>query len=302
MDSNADGSARDLAAVADLRSTAKWLAASAGAVLAVAVAGVQIRDVRDMGAVLAAVALVGAAVAAAAVVAVLLSAGAVLVAEGPSIRKLADLDEEDGGAFPRPRLDEPKSPIMKYLLVERRLELLGPRRDSIKALLVDRSAAYDGLTVGKTVEIDGQKFNPASGQNVILELRLVADDLDARSEAVVAAADRWTVRQAFKRLNLTMLVAAVAFALGFGSFVWLTAMSQPGPQITEPIAAQVTVPSGVAAAGSAGFDPGCAGMTLKAFMVAGHLDDPVVVTEPVAGCPAQQARPGKWARVVPGAP
>lgn len=288
----------DLSAGAELRATAKWMCAGAGAIATAMIAGLQLKELATLSqssamlAVAATVLVVGAAGV------ILLQAASVLAARAPSIQNLARKDQADRGAYPGPRIDEPQTDIMKYLLVERRLELLGPIRDSIKALVVDQNAAYHGLWRGEVVDIDERQFDPANSEDR-KALQVVADAVDGRLSAVSAAAERWEVETRFKRLKKTLAIAGTILVAGVLAFAWITATSSPRVRVTTPVPASVQVPSGVNEVKEAGFSATCAGETLDAVIIGGWMDDPVIVTSASKKCPTHTVSPGNAVAVVP---
>ena len=289
----------DESATADLRTTAKWLCASAGAIVAVLVAGLQLGDVAGLEGARLGFAVSGAVAALASVLVVLLAAASVLASEGPPIQALADEDAADGGAYPSVRVEQPTTPLMKYLLVERRLELLGPRTDSISALIVSRIAAHDGLTLGKTVQIEGRTYAPSTSETDRADLQVIEEEIRTRITGVVNAADRWTTTKRFRTLRVTLACAGSVFLLGLLGYVSMVATAEPRSRVSRPISVTVVVPSTPKAATSAGFDAKCAGHQLSGVMVGGWLDEPQVVTVSSGGCPAQRLRPGRHAVVIP---
>lgn len=292
----------DEAAASGIRTTAKWLCASAGAVVAVIVTGLlqwsnlEILDGTRLG-----VAVTAAAVALVSVLVVLLLAAAVLASEGPSIHLLSKMDKADGGGSPI-RVDDPKTPLMKYLLVERRLEMLGPQMDSISALEVARIAAHDGLIHGKTVTIEDKTYTPATKTADRDALREVKEDIQGRITAVLNAADRWTVRKRFYALRIALMVAGVVFLASLVLFVWLISTSEPRAKISQPLPATILVPSDRDEATAAGFEEGCAGKSLSGVIIGGWLDQPRFVTIPATNCPAQELTPVGETIVIPESP
>jgi hypothetical protein len=233
---------------------------------------------------------------------VLLFAASVLVSEAPSIQRLADTDKADGGAFPGPRVTEPESPLMKYLLIERRLELLGPRLDSVWGLIAWNSAAHDGIAHNRTVTIDGRTYSPATNEADAHALLDVASELQRRIQAVLSAADRWTVKERFLRLQHSLVVCGLILLGGLSLYVTLIAQAEPRTKVTEATPATVLVPANARAARDAGFDAGCAGKSLEGVLIAGWLDKPLLVTKPTPDCPSQRIRPGRQAAVIPVVP
>jgi hypothetical protein len=297
-DASAPVVSSDPSTAGELRATAKWMCAGAGAIATAMIAGLQLKELATLPqssailAVAATVLVVGAAGV------ILLHAASVLAARAPSIQGLANMDQADGGAYPAARIDEPKTDIMKYLLIERRLELLGPTRDSIKALVVDQNAAYHGLWRGTVVDIDGRQFDPANSDDRTA-LQAVAEAVDGRLLAVSAAAERWEVETRFMRLKTTLAIAGTVLVAGVLAFVWITATSPPRVRVTTPLPASVQVPASVNEAKEAGFSATCAGETLDAVIIGGWMDDPVIVTSPSNECPTHTVSPGNAMAVVP---
>ncbi|NIK56830.1 hypothetical protein BJY22_002547 [Kribbella shirazensis] len=283
---------------AELKSAAKWLVAASGSIAALLVAGVQLKDARLVGGPVAVAALACAGLAIGAVGVILWTAIAVLAAPRHSLARLAELDHEDGGAFPGPRLDEPRTPLIQHIIVERRLELLGPDRDAIDQLATDRSASYRAMFGGQKVRIGGRDYDPAQSGD-LTALQSQSFDIELRIERVLDAAEHWEVRRRFSRLTTVGAVAATAFAVGILGFVWITSTPRPSASVTQPVPVRVAAPTAPGELRSLGLRLECAGQTLRGFAVGGTLAMPVVVVEGTATCPPQRIGPSKDLVVVP---
>jgi hypothetical protein len=296
----AAGATPDDAAAVDIRAAAKWLIATAGAVLAVLLAGVGLADLRSADGVGLLIAGAGVCVALVATGVLIVKAATVLVARAPSIQEIAERESKDPGAVAGMQLDAPSDPLVAYLL-SRRLELLGPTRDSIAALIVEGAAVERGLRSGQVVDIDGRTYRPGAVGADRASLMEMRADVASTFSALVDAADRWTVDGKFRSLRRAFICAGISFLLGMSAFMAVTIGADPRVEVTKPTVVRILVPASAAGAMDAGFPAECQGLSLSGVAVAGWLDQPTVVTEPKGNCSAMRVQPGDTALVLPAA-
>lgn len=291
----------DATSASELRATAKWLCGAAGGLVAALVAGLQLKDLATLEPNMAAAALVLAGLTVVSAGAVLYLAASVLACKSPSLQTLVAKDRADGGQYPDPRIDEPRTKLMKHLLVERRLELLGPSRDSIESLVVDSSAVHRGLWRGQGIRVEDRSLDPSVPDD-LAKLRELATEVDQRLRAVRFAAEHWTVRTAFTRLKMATLIGGTVLIASTLGFAWISVTSEQRIRVTKPVPSSVQVPRDENEAEHAGFARQCAGMTLDVMMVGGWVDAPVIVNLPSGDCPSRMLSPGDRATVVPSIP
>lgn len=283
---------------AELKSAAKWLVAASGSIAALLVAGMQLKDMRLAGWPVALAATGSALVALGAVGVVLWTAISVLATPRSTLTQLAEQDRADNGMYPLLRDADPKSPLIYHLVIERKLELLGPKRDAIVQLETDRSAAYRFLFGAQKVEIGGRDYDPLVKGDVSA-VQGQSLDLAQRIERVLDAAEHWEVRRRFSRLTSMGAIAGGVFVVGILGFVWLTSTPVRSPKLTQPIPVVVVTPSAMGQLEALGLAPECAGQKLKGTAVGGTLEMPVVVIEGTSTCPPQRIGPSKHLVVLP---
>lgn len=284
----------DAAATLQLKTTAKWLIGASASTAALLVAGLQLTNLQKLGEAdwwIGALALAAALLGLTAVFRVLHQAASVLATTRPSIGALADKDRGDRGNYPNgPRLQEPVDPLLRELIVLRRSELLGPRRDAIASLPDDLSAAGRSLNMGVPVTIQGKQYRPAVASDATALQELITE-LQRRISAVSDAAERFETTKNYAHLKNQLAFNGGIFLVGVLGFAWLTLLYPqkitPFPAVTTPVQIEVTVPSAKAAS-QAGLEKTCAGRKLTGAAIGGTLDKPVIVTRAQRGCPAHR--------------
>ncbi|NUW37044.1 hypothetical protein HTZ77_37425 [Nonomuraea sp. SMC257] len=277
--------ANDVSHAADLRAAARWLVGASASVVAVLVAGVQLRDFAELDAVgvwAVPVALLAVLIALATVVWTLYGAAAVLAVPRRSIGELADLDRADNGDFPGPRLGPPKSALISHLVRERRTELLGVSRDAIWQLNMERVAAYKASAfprTGKNLQIGDREYDPDNRDDSAALANLIVD-LDRRVQAVVDAAASFETQRRYDRLRRGMRLAGLPFVVSFLALVWLQTLPPALMKVKSPTSVQVVTPGN-------GGDP-CSGKVFDGVAVGGTMDAPLVVLPSQGGCPARK--------------
>ncbi|QFY12915.1 hypothetical protein GBF35_45850 [Nonomuraea phyllanthi] len=278
--------ANDVSHASDLRAAARWLIGASASVVAVLVAGVQLGDfasVDEVGPGAVASALLGALTSLITVAWTLYSAAAVLATPRRSIDELAELDRADNSNFPHPRVKEPASALISYLVVDRRTDLLGPSRDAIWQLVGDRALAHKAATLprspGEKIQIGIHEYNTdkPSDNAALANLNL---DLERRVQRVVDAALFFETQRRYNRLVKSMKLAGVPFVVSLLLLLWLQTLPPVLMNVKTPTSVQVMVPPSKS-------DP-CSGKTLEGIAVGGTMDAPIVVLPSQAGCPAKK--------------
>ncbi|GAB2947684.1 hypothetical protein ACFMQL_10020 [Nonomuraea fastidiosa] len=282
----AQAAANDVSHASDLRAAARWLIGASASVVAVLVAGIQLRDfasVSEVGPGAVTLALLSALTLLITVVWTLYSAAAVLATPHRSIDELAEMDRADNSNFPLRRLEEPKSALISYLVVDRRTDLLGPSRDAIWQLVADRASAHKATTLpqppGEKIQIGTHEYildNPSD----IAALTNLSLDLERRAQRVVEAALFFETQRRYNRLVKTMKLAGLPFVMSLLLLLWLQTLPPVLMNVKTPTSVQVILPSSKS-------DP-CSGKTLEGIAVGGTMDAPIVVLPPQAGCYARK--------------
>ncbi|SEJ77302.1 hypothetical protein SAMN04487917_11320 [Arthrobacter sp. yr096] len=267
----------------NLNSTLKWLVASAGAIAAAIVAGLQLTAIANLQPWAALIAACGATVALIAIGVILLGATRVLALQGKTVNELSN-DELDAGVLdPKPNLDAAKLPPQIAWVHERRTFLLGDAT-SITSLYADgivgAKRALDALRRGEPSTWSQRDLDPAVDV-AWLEREYAATT--ARVELLEEAATYWQKRDAYSQLLDKAPRWFALFVLGVVIFaimpVW--GRANPAAEITDPLPVQIYVKD----ARVAGVPDGCPA-TLSGRMVGGSLQQPIVVTLPIESCPA----------------
>jgi hypothetical protein len=264
-------------ATADLRATAKWLAAAGAGVAATLLAGVNLRSVplADMS-VVAQLGALGAVLTALAVtVGLILLATEVLATPLLSLNDLAQLEVEAGGVSTTPRLEPLKSSVVQFVL-ERRTHLL-EGEDTIAAFYA-KCGRSEGIA---PIDQVGGQLRPS----------LV---WPPGAVLVEEAAQYFEAELVFQRLRSRLKIGAFVLAAAVLMFVWLTSEKEGSPMVTTPLAVTVRVVD----ASLAGLPSGCP-TTLQGVAVGGSLKKPDVVLNGTATCPSMQIWDSKGVVVVP---
>ena len=296
----------DAAATLQLKTTAKWLIGASASTAALLVAGLQLTNLQKLGEAdwwIGVLALTAALLALASVFRVLYQAASVLGTTRPPIATLADRDRADRGNPNGRRIEQPDDPLLKELIVQRRSELLGPRRDAIGSLTDDLTAASRSLATRATVTIQGRQYDPTVASDATALQELITE-LQRRISDVSDAAERFETTRNYASLKNQLALNGVFFLVGVLGFAWLTLLYPqritPYPPVTAPVQIEVTVPSAKAAA-QAGLEKTCAGKRLTGAAVGGTLDNPVIVTRAQKDCPAHRLTDPHGLVVIPAA-
>lgn len=203
----------------ELKAAAKWAVGAAASVAAVIVAGVGFHApprLATMSWVQDTALILGALIAFVSVVVVLLTAAHVLTTPRPSFIDLAIQDREE--VLPgQPRWDAPDSPLLQYLLLDHRLDVLG-EREFLHELNRDRICVTRAMHRQEPVTVESRTYDPRT-QGDAQELERLAADLDRRVEKVVELAEHWEVRQRCTKLLRGLPVCGVAFLVGIGCYL-----------------------------------------------------------------------------------
>ncbi|WP_146616049.1 hypothetical protein [Nonomuraea aridisoli] len=228
-------------------------------------------------------ALIGATTALCSVLWTLYAAAAVLAAPRRSLDELAMLDRADNSNFPNRRLEEPKSALVSYLVVERRMDLLGMSRDAIWELARDLAQALKATTLpqppGAKIQIGTYTYNTDDDSDSAALVSL-ALDLETRAQRVVDAAASFETRCRFKRLRKGMKVACIPFVASVLLLLWLQTLPPVLMNVKKPIEVQVITPK-------VNSDP-CSGRVLEGVAIGGTMDEPIVVIPSQGGCPPKK--------------
>lgn len=281
----------DEAAEAEMKAAAKWLVASSGAVVAVLIAGLQLKDIGAVTGWALGIAVLGVVAALVPVVLFLATAALVLVAPRPSLSSFLDQEKAEFGPAPPPGLRDPKDPLLKYLVVTRRLELLGPDRDDITALVEEQSAVHNFQFSGSEMRIGQKVLKPT----VDADKELVAArklDLETSIAKVTAAAALWHTQRRYEALLSwkRLLPYGILLLAGVLTMAILASGGTKSPAITKPTPLEIAMPTDPQVLRDAGADTSCGGLTLDGVAVGGTLAKPQVVTRPSGKCPAQRFR------------
>ncbi|GAA0429812.1 hypothetical protein Acor_40690 [Acrocarpospora corrugata] len=277
--------ANDVSHASDLRAAARWLVGGSASIVAVLVANLQFRNLdglEEVGAWAVMAALSAILTALTSVVWVLYRAAGVLAVPRRSIGELSELDRSDNGGFPGRRLESPKSALMKYLVVERRNDLLGASRDAIGQLSGDHIKAYKATTINKPgdrVRI-GTNIYDLGDSAAMSALTSLSLDLGRRVQCVVDAAAAFETQQRYDRLAKGLKWAGAPFVASLLVLLLLPTL--------VPDVMQVKVPTRVQIASPASWPTPCAGMLLDGIAVGGNMDAPIVVIPRQGNCPAQK--------------
>ncbi|GIH52329.1 hypothetical protein SAMN05421833_14152 [Microbispora rosea] len=277
--------ANDVSHASDLRAAARWLVGASASIVAVLVAGLQLRSLKgllDVGPWAVVLALLAILAALLSVVWTLYGAAAVLAAPRRSIGELSDLDRADHGNYPDPRLESPSSPLMKYLVVERRTDLLGAGRDAISQLIQDHTKAYNAIiSHGPNTQVQigayTYKLDDLADRASLAD---VAADLDRRIKSVIDAASAFESWRRYTKLASGLKKAGIVFVTSLLLLVGLTALPPHLVDVKAPIPVQVAIPKS--------WSGGCGGRMLDGVAVGGTLNAPIVVLPAQGGCAAQK--------------
>ncbi|MDQ1018318.1 hypothetical protein QFZ43_004867 [Streptomyces afghaniensis] len=288
------------AQTADLRATAKWLVAACAAIGAAVVAGLQLKD---LGA-LRASPWYWTLCALAAVIALLVAVGltlydgaSVIAARRPTVDEIKTRETRDWPNYPAPRAGDPSDPLIYYLTVSRRPELLGPGRQTIYDLLQEQTNVYRSLRNRNAVTIHGTSYDP----NVPVDAAALNDlmeELRERIRRVCDAAGWYETHTRYRKLMRSLWWRGLIFLLGAFGFAIVIALQPVRSAVTVPIQSDVAVPNDKAAK-DAGLSQECAGKVLSGAMVGGTLDRPLVVTRVDGGCDAQRITDTSGLVVIP---
>ncbi|GIH90419.1 hypothetical protein ACFFMN_07935 [Planobispora siamensis] len=286
--------ANDVSHASDLRAAARWLVGASATVVAALVAGLQLRDLDgldDVGPWAVALALTAVLGTLASVVWTLYRAAEVLSVPQRSIDELSELDREDQGDYPNPRLVAPATGLVRYLVVERRADLLGASRDAIWQLTQDHNKAQRALLAShpvEAVEIGGRVYDLRSAADSAA-LSSLAADLERRVQRVVDAASAYETQRRYERLARGLRWAGVPFVASLLVLTWLTTLPPRLTQVTTPTPIEVLIPAGMP----------CGGRTLQGMAVGGTMDAPIVVLPAQQGCSPRKLSDTRDLVVVP---
>jgi hypothetical protein len=290
----------DLEQATELRTTAKWLVAASASIATLVIAGLQLGDLPILRASEWWITLLAVLAASAVIVAVgrtLYQAAAVLAASRPAIDELRGLERVDWKNYPAPRLEPPANELIKYLVVDRRQELLGQGRDSIADLAEDLQGVRRIVDKGGAATIRGRRYNSSDPRDLVA-LKALREDLERRMRHISAAAGWYEIKLRYREMTNGLRWNGVTFVVGAIGFALLITLPPSRKLVDGPVQAEITVPSEKAAK-SAGLDKRCAGKILSGVIVGGTLDLPIVVTRPKDDCGAHRVNNTRDLVVIP---
>jgi hypothetical protein len=276
--------ANDVSHASDLRVAARWLVGASASVVTVLVAAIQLQtfgNLRDVGEWAVVIALVAILTALTSVGWTLYCASAVLAVPRRSIRELAELDHADHGSRAGARVDLPETPLIRYLVIDRQLDLLGTR-DAIWKVIRDRGVADNAALnpeSGGEVQIGGHDYKLDDPMDSAALAGLTAD-LGRRATEIVDAAVSFETQRRYNRLAKGLRIAGAPFVLSILAFLWLQTFPHALANVQDPVNVLVVTP---ASAGTA-----CGGKVLQGVAVGGTMDAPIVVLPAQGTCPARR--------------
>jgi hypothetical protein len=287
------------APLVNIRDTVKWMIASASAVAAVLVAGLQVKDLGDLAGsspVRIAIAAGSASVALLLVLFVIAAAVRVLATPRLSVRDLSAREVKIAGASALEVRVKPVKDKLVQGVLERRTYLLG-QHESIREFYDDYSATMNAqrqLLQGQVAHLGDRQFNAGIPDDVAAVATLVRQaQYDA--ERLESAAQLIFAEMRFQALAGRLRLGGVVFVAAVLTFAWVTNTSQTGANVTKPVPVQIYVRD----AAKAGLPRGCRASELQGVAVGGTFTQPDVVTEPVPGCPSTVINRAAGVVVVP---
>jgi len=275
--------------LADLRASLKWLAASAGAVAAVLVAGLQLSDLGNLHFAWMVLAVVAAGVAIAAVLLFLFGATAVITTRG---RTVTELSNAELGTAPTNGAQGSDDSDLRWL-AQRRTLLLGTA-ESISALYVDGLVAAQNairdLRAGKQATLGGRPLDPTKTDDLAAAVA-VRDEAEAGIRTVEAALLHRKTRDAFDSLMSNFKVGSWIFAVAVLAFAVAASVGTQADQVA------ITAPVPVTVYYSGTSHP--CGNSRQGVALAGTWDAAVVALAPTATCPAERITATDGLVVVP---
>ncbi len=260
------------AATADVRSTARWLAAAGASVAAVLVAGVNIRGVplADLSKGRLLLAAVSLLIAYGLAVWLVLAASAVLTRPRLSLNDLADEEMLAGGLSKAPRLHPLDDELVQFLL-DRKTDLLAGETSIHQ--FYRRYGTFQARA-------DGDAHTREEGSKLV-----------ARVEEAVQYVQ---VECAFAKLKAFLPWGAAAFAVAVIAFVAASTPTDQAPAVRGPVAVDVHIVDGRVA----GLPESCPAV-LRGVAVGGTLAEPDVVTQDLPQCPTARLSDNAGVIVVP---
>ncbi|MGB2922301.1 MAG: hypothetical protein WBB57_26160 [Mycobacterium sp.] len=271
------------AALDTLRSTVKWLVASAGAVAAAIIAGAQLVDYSDRNWAGATFAALAVAVSLALTLTLLARAAKILTVPRPTATDLANAELRAGAVDPAKRASGQITDTDVQWLLARATYLLGPH-DTVHTLL----AEYDRA-------ISTASANDADARAEQLRKQV---ELNRRIGLVEEAAHYRDMSSAYNELigsfkvGATAFIAAVIVFAGSGLLRPGDEPQQPANQITKPIPVRVVTTT------AHGTDPHPDCLDREGMAIGGTLTSPTVVVNPTPSCAAETIEPSRPGLVV----
>jgi hypothetical protein len=259
--------------------------ASASAVAAVLVAGLQVKDLGDLAGsspVRLVIAVGAASVALLLVLFVIAAAVRVLATPRLSVRDLSAREVKARAPGQEVRLEPVKDKLVQGVL-ERRTYLLG-QHESIRKFYDEYGKTMDAqrqLLLGQAAHLGNREFDPKIPEDVTAVGAMVRQ-AQYNAERLESAAQLISAEMRFQGLASRLRFGGVAFVAAVLTFAWLTSTSQTGANVTNPTPVRIYVRD----AAKAGLPRGCRASELQGIAVGGTFVQPNVVTEPAPGCPS----------------
>jgi hypothetical protein len=291
------------ASLSDLRASLRWLVASSGAVVAVIVTGLQLRDISAIGGVWrVAASSLAAAAALGIVLGLLVQAARVLTLPRPTATELSNREIEAGAVTSAPRLEPTRDGLVNSILA-RRTYLLGEAKTVTELYTNEYVAsihALRGLESGQALNWQGRRLDPDSAAD-----RSIVSDALRQAEKRLAmtedAAHLFQTEEKYRNLLDKFKLGASCFLLALITFALTASPTKPPDRALVPasVAAPVAVRVVVVDASRSGLPKRCTSDEYRGVAVAGNLATPTVALEPTSDCGARIVKPNKGLVVVP---
>ncbi len=271
----------------ELRDTLKWLIASAAAAAAVLIATLQLKGFGQLaaaGPLRQAAAAVAAAVALGTILFVVVGGARVLATPRLSVHDLADRELKAGGVTLTLRLEPLKDRLVQDVLEQRSYLLDGSETiaDFYKRYLASMSVRA-AVIAGNRADLAGRHLDGAVAADREL-VEIIAAQNEAKVERLEAKAQFLEAQRRFEHLirrfplgGFVFVVAVIAFALLIPSPTSNDPVSRPTPVSVYLKAEPVHY----------GFPESCDKRQLNGIAVGGTFENPIIITEEAAGCPAR---------------
>lgn len=270
-----------------LRSSLRWLVASAGAIAAALVAGLQLTNLATLPWFPLLIALGAAIFALSITFAFLIATAKVLTQDRLTATELSNREIRAGLITEALRVDPVKDDSVIRWIQERRTYLLGPYT-TVTALysdgLIGSIKAAEQLKQGNKVSWRNRKLNPASAEDLSF-VETAAQDATKRIELTEDAAQYAATALAYRSLLAKMPWWAIAFCISVIVFATIPSLAAPTKVLT-PVTKPTPVRVVILDPEQAGLGPGC-GAETQGVAVGGTFERPVIALTGTPDCPAR---------------